>query len=373
LLEAAHEPFYGSRMKALVLPLALCFALLGCGTSQRNDSVQAANEGTKAYGQKQWETAIERYSKSTEKWKENHSAWYGLSASHAQRKDWGKAAEAAGQAVALEPEIAMYQLMYGRCLYEKAIQQAKEDQARKENKKVEEVEVDLTNVSFEKPAQHLQQAVKLNAELWRAHYLLGSIARHAGKTKEAADGFSAALAFGPVEPAPWIALCELYRAWDYTDQAIAVASEATKVIPGESEKSEVWFEVGMGYDDKRADDKAIEAFDKALESKKDNHKAKFARGQAYYRKGSAQTGETGRTEAYAKAKRDLEEFSKAGGGSVEFFKQQASRMLMDMAAKSAGGAGGTAGAKQSPADIVKKAEELKKGGPPPKTPPPKKK
>jgi tetratricopeptide (TPR) repeat protein len=346
---------------------ALAFvALLGCSSSQRNDSVQAANEGTKAYGQKQWDTAIERYQKATERWKENHSAWYGLSASHAQKKDWGKAADAAGQAVALEPEIAMYQLMFGRCLYEKAIQQAKEDQARKESKKVEEVEVDLTNVSFEKAKQHLEQAVKLNQELWRAHYLLGSIARHAGKTKEAAEGFSKALGFGPVEPAPWIALCELYRAWDYTEQAIQVAQQGALVIPGDSEKSEIWFEVGMGYDDKRNDDKAIEAFDKALEAKKDNHKAKFARGQAYYRKGSAQSGETARNEAYAKAKRDLEEFSKAGGHSVEFFKQQASRMLMDMAARAAGGAGGTSGQKQSPADIVKKAEEQKKGGPPPK-------
>lgn len=350
------------KLGALSLGLALGLTLamsIGCGTSQRNDSVQAANEGTKAYGQKQWETAIERYQKATERWKENHSAWYGLSAAHAQRKDWGKASDAAGQAVALEPEIAMYQLMYGRCLYEKAIQQAREDQARKESKKVEEVEVDLTNVSFEKAKQHLEQAVKLNPELWRAHYLLGSIARHAGRTKEAAEGFSKALGFGPVEPAPWIALCELYRAWDYTEQAIQVAQQGTLVIPGEGEKSEIFFELGMGYDDKRNDDKAIEAFDKALEAKKDNHKAKFARGQAYYRKGTAASGETARNEAFAKAKRDLEEFSKAGGHSVEFFKQQASRMLMDMAARSAGGPGGTAGQKQSPADLVKKAEEQK--------------
>lgn len=348
------------KLAALALGFALLGSSAGCNTSQRNESVQFANEGTKAYGQKQWETAIERYTKATERWRENHSAWYGLSAAYAQRKEWGKAADAASQAVSLEPDTAMYHLMYGRTLYEKAIQQTKEDQARKENKKIEEVEADLSNVNFEKPLQHLQQAIKLTPELWRAHYLIGNIHRYAGRTKESAEAFSAALAFGPSEPAPWIALCELYRAWDYTDQAIQVAQQGALVIPGEAEKSDIWFEVGMGYDDKRNDDKAIEAFDKALDVKKDNHKAKFARGQAYYRKGSAASSESGRSEAFAKAKRDLEEFSKSGGASVEFFKQQASRMLMDMAAKSAGGPGGTPAERMSPADLVKKAEEDKK-------------
>ncbi|HEY0194296.1 MAG TPA: hypothetical protein VGC42_24440, partial [Kofleriaceae bacterium] len=62
---------------------------------------------------------------------------------------------------------------------------------------------------------------------------------------------------------------------------------------------------------------------KSLESKRDNYKAKFQRGQAYFRKGD-----------YPNAKKDLEDFSKAGGASVEFAKQQASKMLIDIAAKS---------------------------------------
>ena len=83
--------------------------------------------------------------------------------------------------------------------------------------------------------------------------------------------------------------------------------------------------LGMGYDDKSNDDKAIEAFDKSLESKRDNHKAKFQRGQAYFRRATS-----------TNAKRDLEDFSKSGGASLEFAKQQAQKMLMDIAAKSAG-------------------------------------
>src|SRR4029077_8135092 len=121
------------------------------------------------------------------------------------------------------------------------------------------------------------------------------------------------------------ALGELYRHWDYTDQAIQVASQGTVNVPGSNEVSEIWYVLGMGYDDKRMDDKAIEAFDKAIESKRDNHKAKFQRGQAYFKKGDT-----------THAKRDLEEFSKTGGASLEFAKQQAQKMLMDIAAKSMG-------------------------------------
>jgi tetratricopeptide (TPR) repeat protein len=318
----------------LVASVALVVLLLfGCD-STRNESVKLSNEGAKAYGQKQWDTAIERFQKATASWKENHSAWYGMAAAFAQKKEWEKAAKAANEAANLEPEIAMYHLMYGRYLYENVIQEAKEYQAKKESKKVEEIEVDLTSANFEKARTHLETAIKLNADLWRAHYLLGSIYRHAGKTKEAADAFTKSLELGAFESAPWIALAELYRAWDYSDQAIKVAEQGTLVIPGDNEKSDIWFEVGMGYDDKRLDDKAIDAFDKALESRKDNHLAKFARGQAYFRKGE-----------YQKSKRDLEEFAKAGGASLEFFKQQSARMLMDIAAKSAGDAGRTPGSK----------------------------
>jgi tetratricopeptide (TPR) repeat protein len=103
----------------------------------------------------------------------------------------------------------------------------------------------------------------------------------------------------------------------------------------------------MGYDDKRLDDKAIDAFSKSIESKKDNHKAKFQRGQAYFRKGD-----------YTNAKRDLEEFAKTGGASVEFAKQQASKMLIDIAAKSVV-PGSTPAEKPSPEDVVKKGKGKK--------------
>jgi tetratricopeptide (TPR) repeat protein len=318
----------------------------GCLDKSKNESIKAANEGTKAYGQKQFETAVERYQKATEKWKENHVAWYGLAGSYIGKKDWKNASDAMEKAVNVAGDQAMYQMVYGYTLYEKAIYSAKQDQARKDNKKPEEVSPDLTNVNFEKPLQHLQESVKLNNELWRAHYYIGRIYRDTGKSKEAAEELTKALQSAPPDPGPWVALAELYRLWDYTDQAIQVASQGAAIVPGANEVSDVWYEVGMGYDDKRLDDKAIEAFTKALESRRDNHKAKFQRGQAYFRKGD-----------HTNAKRDLEEFSKSGGNSVEFAKQQASKMLMDIAAKSAGAA--APAEKLSPEDVVKKGKDGK--------------
>jgi tetratricopeptide (TPR) repeat protein len=349
-LEKSAAAFYRCRMKlvgmlATALLVASIGASTGCPNESRNDSIRAANEGTKAYGQKQYDTAIAAYKRAVEKWSDNHLGWYGLGGAYAGRKDWSNAVEAMSHAVSIVPDQAMYQLSYGKYLYEKAMQGARDDQARRENKKPEEVTPDLTSVNFEKALQHLQEAVKLNNELWRAHYIIGRIYRDTGKSKEAAVELTKALQAGPTEPEPWVALAELYHHWDYTDEAIRVAEVGTSVVPGTNDKSDIWYEVGMGYDDKRLDDKAIEAFSKSLESKKDNHKAKFQRGQAYFHKGD-----------FGNAKRDLEEFSKTGGVSVEFAKQQASKMLIDIAAKSVT-PGAAPAEKPAPPDVPKKGKK----------------
>jgi tetratricopeptide (TPR) repeat protein len=320
---------------------ALLVTLAGCANEARNDSIRALNECNKAYGSKQFETAIAACKRATEKWGDNHSAWYSLGGAHAKKRDWNNAVEAMSHAVQLAPEQGMYQLYYGQFLYEKAVQQAHEDEARKQNKKPEEVTPDLTTVNFEKSLQHLQEAIKLNNELWRAHYYIGRIYRDTGKSKEAAEELTKALHAAPTDPGPWVALAELYRGWDYTDQAIQIAEAGTTAVPGVNEKADLWYEVGMGYDDKHLNDQAIAAFSKALEARRDKHTAKFQRGQAYYRKGS-----------YAEAKRDLEEFSKTGGASVQFEKQQASKMLVDIAAKSVV-PGSAPLEKPSPEDVVK--------------------
>ena len=340
-----QSTFPGMKLLGALLLLALS---AGCPNQSLNDSKTALAAGNKANGAKQFESAIAEYQKAVEKYHDNHLAWYGMGGAQAGKGDWSKSAEAFSTAVQLDDRQPMYQLWYGVSLYEKAVQDARDSQAKKENKKPEEVKPDLSAVNFEKPEQHLQEAVKLNADMWRAHYYLGKIYREQDKPKDAANEFTAALKANPRESGPYIALGELYRRWDYTDEAIKVASQGTVNVPGLNEVSDIWFVLGMGYDDKRMDDKAIEAFDKAIETRKDNHKAKFQRGQAYFRKGDMMH-----------AKRDLEEFSKSGGASLEFAKQQASKMLMDIAAKSAID-NKPPEPKQSPQDLVNAANKNKK-------------
>jgi tetratricopeptide (TPR) repeat protein len=343
--------FYRSRMKKVGAFLVLLFLATGCPDQSKNDSKKYLAEGNKNNGSKQFDQAITAYQHAIEKWSENHLAYYGLGGALAARGEWDKAADAFGNAVRLAPDQPMYNLWHGVSLYEKAVKQAREDQARKENKKPEEIKVDLTAVSFEKSAQALAEAVKLNKDMWRAHYYLGRIYREQDKPKEAATEFSAAISSNPRESGPYIALGELYRKWDYTEEAIKVTSQGAVNIPGTNEVSDIWYVLGMGYDDKSDWTKAIDAFDKSLESKRDNHKAKFQRGQAYFKKGD-----------FEHAKRDLEDFSKSGGASLEFAKQQAQKMLMDIAAKSAG-ADKPPEPKLSPEQLIKKeqAEKGKKG------------
>jgi tetratricopeptide (TPR) repeat protein len=327
-----------------LLTSSLVLALAGCPNQAKNDSTNALNAGNKALGQKQTETAINSFEKAVEKNRENHLAWYGMGIAYMEKKDPAKAADSFEKAVQLAPEVAMYQMLYGIALADKAIDNARQDQAKKLNKKPEEIDPDLSGVSFEKAAQALQEAIKLNPNLWRAHYRLGDIYRDTDKPKEAAEELSAAIKNNPREAGPYVALGELYRKWDFTDQAIAVASQGTANVPGTTDQSDIWYVLGMGYEDKANEDKAIEAFTKAIETKKDNHKAKFQRGQAYFRKADM-----------TNAKKDLEEFNKSGGASLEFAKQQASKMLMDIAAKNAM-QNAPAEPKLSPEDLVKGAK-----------------
>ena len=290
----------------------------------RADSLASLDAGNRALGAKQLDDAAGLHTKAIARWPGNHLAWYGLGGSLAARGSWTDAADAFEHCVTLRPDVAMYQLWLGVAGYEGAVGAAREGQARKENRRPEEIAIDLSAVNFERPRQHLLAATRLDPGLWRAPYYLGKLERAGGHAREAADAFTTAIHAHVRELAPYVALGELYRKWDYTDQAIAVATQGAAIVPGDNEVSDIWYEVGMGYDDKRLDDKAIDAFTKALESRRDNHKAKFQRGQAYFRKGD-----------FANAKKDLEDFAKSGGASVEFAKQQASKMLLDIAAKSA--------------------------------------
>ena len=140
----------------------------------------------------------------TEKWPDHHMAWYGMAGAYNKKSDYKNAADTAGKAVKIAPDQAMYHQFYGLMLYEKAVYEAKDELAKKEDKKIEDVKPDLGNINFETALKHLQEAVKLNPDLWKAHYGIGRIHRDKGNAKEAAEALTKALQAGPTESAPWV-------------------------------------------------------------------------------------------------------------------------------------------------------------------------
>lgn len=265
-------------------------------------SVQAAstklvNEGTIAYGQRQWDTAIERYTKAIDTWPENTTALHGLTNAYAQKKQWDRAADVARRAVAVEPTTAVFRLTYGHALYEAAIARAREDLAARTNTRPGEVELDFSTLDLSKALPELRIAAKLQPGLWRAHYLIAKIHGFADDPKTAAVSYDRALRSGPVDPAPWIATIELYRRWGHLDEAARIAELGAGVVVHPDDRADLWFEHGLVHDDRGDLDQAIASYDRALADRPRHVRALFVRGQAHVKRRDL-----------ARAKPDLEAF-----------------------------------------------------------------
>jgi tetratricopeptide (TPR) repeat protein len=292
----------------------------------RASSIERLSACTKAFAARQYDAAIADCQAATKLWDGNHLAWYTQGSSHMARGEWTQARDTVERALKLRPDQGMYQLYHGISLYEAGFQQAREDQAKKENKRPAEVAVNSALVKLDDARDALLRAAKIAPDLWRAHYYLGKLYRDRDDARRAAEQFELTIKTNPGYRYGYIALIELYRRWDYSDQALAVALAGTVNVPA-SEVNELWFEVGMSYDakrgsDKTADDKAIEAFGKAIAAKPDDAGSKFQRGQIYYRKGNL-----------AAAKADLEDVVASADPRIAGTKPIARQILSQIAKK----------------------------------------
>lgn len=286
--------------------------------SKRGASMTAMRNGFALYAQKKHAEAAKAFRESVAAWPQNHNSWYAMGGALAGQGMWEGARDAFGKAAEVHPESAMYQMWLGVAHYESAVELARVTQAKAAGVRPEDIVVDRSMINQDKAQAALDTALALAPTLWRAHYYLGRIHRDAGRARLAAEELTEAARTRPEEQGPWVALTELYRKWDYTADAITVATLG--LANARVNTSDIAFVLGMAYDDKNDHAAAITAFTKAIELKPDNHKAIFQRGQSYFK-----------SRKYIEAKADLEAFLKAPVG-LEFAKQQANKMLMDIAA-----------------------------------------
>lgn len=98
-----------------------------------------------------------------------------------------------------------------------------------------------------------------------------------GAARAAAAALTRTLAAAPSDPKPWIALVELYRQWHYTDQALAVAAQATTY----ANHTDVWLAAALANLDAHKLTPALAALGKALDLDAHNTRARFQRGMLY--------------------------------------------------------------------------------------------
>jgi tetratricopeptide (TPR) repeat protein len=286
-----------------------------------NASVDHLNACNKRIVAGRYDDGIAECEAAARAWPGNHLAWYEAAGAYIAERAWREARDAAARAVAMRPDRAMYQLYYGLALYEAEQQRVREAQAQREHRRPDEVAIDPSALDLDAARDALVRATRIGPELWRAHYYLGRVYRDRDDARHAAEQFTQAIAAHPSYRAAYIALIELYRRWDYVDQALAVAMVGVAHV-SPADARQLWYEAGMALHAKRIDDQALAAFDKALAGDPGDVLSRFVRGQLYLRKGRL-----------ADARRELEQVVRSSDPQVADAKPIAVQLLQQIARK----------------------------------------
>ncbi len=303
-------------MKAMTtLSVALLATMLGgCPDKDKHESIELTRKGVDAFNHESWDRAIQHFKDAVHKHPGNHQAWYSMGEVHAKQEDWKEAADAYQEAVKHNSSDAMYHLRLGISLYELEL-------AEKEKQKRQ------TMGDLSRAEASLNEAVKLNKDLYKAHWYLGRIYRDTDKPKQAAEAWTTACRLNPHYGPPFAALGQLYIHWDKLDEAIRVLTQGQQYVDDQQEKSEIYYLLGLAYDgkarlspgeEKEFLDKSVDAYTKSLALRADNVNAKLQRGIAYAKKGDK-----------TKAQADLDDYLKRGAGTP-FERQEATKALYSL-------------------------------------------
>ena len=265
-----------------LLGFTLFLALAGCACDQqKHESIKAMNAGIEKASLKSYTAAEKDLERATMLDPENHKAAYALSLVFIEQKKWDKAEGALSTALKFQKTDAMYHYHLGHALYE----QKKHDMAR----------------------GSLEEAVKLNKRLYKAHYYLGLVHKAEDRPRDAAAAFSESCRLNPKFGKPFYELGRLYFSWDHLEEARQVLIQGAQYAMDNEDMTNIWYQLGQSYDGLKQYDKAVEAYKKALDARKDNLEAVLQLGLAYANLGDK-----------ANARKNLEDFVKQGGGGNDF-------------------------------------------------------
>ena len=290
------------------------------GAAARNFSIEALNRCNDAISARRYQVAVTACQAAIDSWDGNHLAWYAKGNAHIAKDEYAAAGAALERAVALRPDVAMYQMAYGIALYETEIARAREDRARKDRKDSDDGAADLVGLKLDGARAALVRATTIAPNLWRSHGYLGFIYRDLRDPRAAAEELTLAIKANPAYRSGYIALTELYRRWAFREQALAVATLGTVHVP-RSGTADLWFEVGICHEEMHNNDEAIEAYSKALALTPDAPILRLHRGWVYYAKRNP-----------AAAKRDLETVASSTDPRLAGVKQAAELILTQIAA-----------------------------------------
>lgn len=277
--------------------MTLLGLVAGCGgltcDQQKQESIKHMNAGVEAATMQAFPTAEKELQMATTLDPENHFAAYQLGQVLIKQEKWDKAVEALSQAVKGNDKDAMYHYHLGHAYLE------------------------IGNLAMAKTS--LEKAVKLNKRLFKAHFYLGKVHALEERPKEAAVAWTESARLNPTFGKPFLELGKLYYSWDHHDEAVKVLSAGGQHARDPEDLTDIFYTLGLTYDALKEYDKAVEAYNKSLEEKKDNVDARFQLGMTYANKGDK-----------AKARKNLEEFIKVGGGNNTFNIQAANDRLLKL-------------------------------------------
>ncbi|MEO7734656.1 MAG: hypothetical protein ABIY55_27110 [Kofleriaceae bacterium] len=313
----------------------------------RNDSIERYEACNRALDAHRLAEAITECRAAITAWRGNHLAWYALGNAFASRADWRVARDAYGEAARLRPDAAMYQLYEGIAAYQilphdlHARAAGSSPAALAAALRAIELDpgairlalrpyrlaaalsaaIDPTVAGYARSRDALAAAARLAPDLALAHYYLGLTERAQDHARLAAAAFTRSIQADPSQAAPYIALIELYRAWDYTAQSVVVAHEAASHARSGT-LATLAYELGMSYVASHEAARALAAFSRAISAPDGVPQARFQRGQTYLRIGDVDH-----------ASADLEAFVALTDPSLAFEQGIARSQLTEIARK----------------------------------------